>query len=180
MVLQSVEPVQREEHPEYYLKDGTVYILIPELARQTLYRLYPGLLALQSSVFKTLFSLPRSETDKNAEGMCAENPIVLYGVVRHEFDHLLDYLFGGQESREEFLVSVLKLSMFFEITRGFEYAVTELTRLTPFDAALQIQLGRQYRVDHWVEPAFQTLMSKPLLRLTSFDAARMGLQYFYC
>ncbi|KIK72765.1 hypothetical protein PAXRUDRAFT_21610 [Paxillus rubicundulus Ve08.2h10] len=55
MAIQSIEPIQCGEHPEYYLKDGTVYILIPELAHQTLYQLYPGLLALQSSVFKTLF-----------------------------------------------------------------------------------------------------------------------------
>ncbi|KIJ63929.1 hypothetical protein HYDPIDRAFT_28830 [Hydnomerulius pinastri MD-312] len=182
VAVQPVEPVQHEEHPEYFLKDGTVYILIPERARQTLYRLYPGLLALRSSVFKSLFSLPRSENGKDAEGMCAENPIVLYGIVRREFDYLLDYLFGGypgEEYREEFLISVLKLSTFFEITHGSEYAVTELTRLSPFDPALQLQLGRQYRVDHWVEPAFRILMSKPLSAFTSLDATRMGLQYFH-
>ena len=60
-----------------------------------LYRLYPGLLALRSSVLESLLSLPHQVHQNGAEGMCDENPIILHGVVRHEFDHLLTFLSGG-------------------------------------------------------------------------------------
>jgi len=60
-----------------------------------LYRLYPGLLVLRSSVLELLLSLPHQEHWKGAKGTCDENPIILHGVIRHEFDHLLTFLSGG-------------------------------------------------------------------------------------
>ncbi|KAF8128142.1 hypothetical protein EV363DRAFT_1340831 [Boletus edulis] len=175
--------VLRERHPEYYFDDGMAHFLISEPTRQTLYRLYPGLLTLRSSVLKSLFSLPQPGGQQSArEGTCDENPIVLHGIIRREFDYLLAFLSGGyagEQHREEFLISVLKLSDFFEITHGSQYAITELSRLESFDASLKLQLGRQYRVDHWVEPAFRDLLSRPLSSISRAEACRMGLEYFY-
>ena len=64
------------------------------------------------------------------------------------------YSYAGKEHHQEFLVSVLKLSAFFEINHGYQYAVAELTRLSPLKTSLKLQLGCLYCVDHWVEPAF--------------------------
>ena len=136
-----------------------------------LYRLCPGLLALRSSVLDSPLPLPHQEHQKGAEGTCDENPILLHGVIRQEFDHLLKSLSGGcvqlpsitlytyapwsfthyssyagEQRREELLVSVLKLSAFFDISHGFQYAIAELSRLSPFDPPLKLQLGRQCRM----------------------------------
>ncbi|KAF8435973.1 hypothetical protein L210DRAFT_3549710 [Boletus edulis BED1] len=100
--------VLRERHPEYYFDDGMAHFLISEPTRQTLYRLYPGLLTLRSSVLKSLFSLPQPGGQQSArEGTCDENPIVLHGIIRREFDYLLAFLSGGyagEQHREEFLI----------------------------------------------------------------------------
>ena len=152
-----------------------------------LYRLYPGLLALRSSVLNSLLSLPHQEHQKCAEGTCDKNPILLHGVIRQEFDHLLTFLSGGcmqlpflilytyaprsftyhssyagEQHREKFLVSVLKLSAFFDISHGFQYAVAELSRLSPFDPSLKLQLRRQCRVDHWIAPGVSRTYVTPI------------------
>ncbi|KAF9236581.1 hypothetical protein BU15DRAFT_63852 [Melanogaster broomeanus] len=128
------------------------YFLLHFVTDQVLGRpttwLYPGHLALRSSVLESLLSIPHEEHQKGAEGTCDENPIILHGVIQHEFDHLLTFLFGayaGEQHQEEFLVSVLKLSAFFDISHGFQYAVTELSHLSPFNPSLKLQLGRQCR-----------------------------------
>ncbi|KAF8547151.1 hypothetical protein OG21DRAFT_1573381 [Imleria badia] len=116
------------------------------------------------------------------EGRCDEKPIVLHGIIRREFDYLLTFLFGGyagEENRHKFLVTVLKLSTFFEINHGYQYAITELTRLSPLEASLRLQLGRMYRVDHWVEPAFQDMLAQPLSSISRTEAQRMGLDYYH-
>ena len=43
-----------------------------------------------------MLSLPQGQQacQQKAEGRCNENPIILHGVVRQEFDYLLTFLFG--------------------------------------------------------------------------------------
>lgn len=75
-----------------------------EPTQHTIYRLYPGLLSKHSAVFETMLSLPQPDSEgnqlpelggqQNSEGRSDENLIVLPGVVRREFDHLLTFLFG--------------------------------------------------------------------------------------
>ncbi|KAF8834596.1 hypothetical protein BDN67DRAFT_985202 [Paxillus ammoniavirescens] len=142
--------------------------LVPEQTRAALYWLYPGLLALHSSVLDSILSLPQAlsqqENQPNTsvttavEGSCEENPIVLHGIIHGEFDYLLTLLFGGyagEEHRQEFLVSVLKLLAFFEINHGYQYAIAELTCLLLLENSLKLQLGHLYHAHH------------------------MGLDYFY-
>ncbi|KAG9313660.1 hypothetical protein JVU11DRAFT_5994 [Chiua virens] len=128
-----------------------------------LYQLYPGFLATRSSVLDAVLSLPQQVGQINTitavgiEGTCDENPIVLHGIIQHEFDYPLSFLFGRYVDEghcQEFLISVLKLSAFFEITHGYQFAVAELTCLSPLKTSLKLQLGCLYCVDHWVEPAF--------------------------
>ena len=74
---------------------------------------------------------------------------------------------------------MLKLSAFFEINHGYQYAIAELTRPSPLETSLKLQLGRLYRVDHWVEPAFRDMMARPLPSISRIEAHRMGLDYYY-
>ncbi|KAF8124440.1 hypothetical protein EV363DRAFT_1454488 [Boletus edulis] len=176
----------RERHPEFYFMDGAVTFLVPEPTRETLYRLYPGLLAKHSAVFETMLSLPQGQQleacQQNAEGHCDENPIVLHGIVRWEFDHLLTFLFGwysGEPQRQDFLISVLKLSDFYQIDRGFQYALAELKRLSPFDVALKLELERQFHVHEWVEPSFRAMVERPVSSISRIEARRMGMENFW-
>ncbi|KAG6374553.1 hypothetical protein JVT61DRAFT_3898 [Boletus reticuloceps] len=179
--------VPRERHPEFYFRDWTITFLVPGQTHRTLYWLYPGLLALRSLVLDSVLLLPSQESQRNTvaatiEGSCDENPIILHSIIRREFDYLLTFLFGGyagEEHRQEFLVSVLKLSAFFEINHGYQYAIAELTCLLPLKSSLKLQLGRLYRVDHWVEPALRDMMARPLLSISCTEAHHMGLDYFY-
>ncbi|KAI9459751.1 hypothetical protein HD554DRAFT_2029140 [Boletus coccyginus] len=174
----------RERHSTFYYADGTVIFLS---TRETLYKLYPGHLARQSPVFGAMLSLPQGENEQAAEGRSDDNPIVLHGVVRKDFDHLLCYLFGrygGSNSelqRQEFLISVLKLSDFYQIDLGFQYAVAELKRLpsATFEPSLKLQLGRQFRIHEWVEPSFCAMLERPVSSISRLEAHRMGMEYFW-
>ena len=61
---------------------------------------------------------------------------------------------------QEFLISVLKLSDFYQIDLGFQYAVAELKCLSPmaFDPLLKLQLGHQFQIHKWIEPSFCVMM----------------------
>ena len=67
---------------------------------------------------------------------------------------------NSELEHQEFLISVLKLSDFYQINSGFQYAVAELKRLSPmaFDPSLKLQLGRQFWIHEWVEPSFRAMM----------------------
>ena len=87
--------------------------------------------------------------------------------------------YAGEENWQEFLIAVLKLSTFFEINHGYQYAIAELTHLSPLETSLRLQLDRMYRVDHWVEPAFRDMMTQPLSSISRTKAHCMGLDYYY-
>ncbi|KAH0834138.1 hypothetical protein J3R83DRAFT_11429, partial [Lanmaoa asiatica] len=57
-------------------------------------QLYPGFLAMHSPVFEAMLSLPQGKSSQTTEGKSDNHPIVLHGIVRQEFDHLLCYLHG--------------------------------------------------------------------------------------
>ncbi|KAF7354306.1 hypothetical protein MVEN_01119000 [Mycena venus] len=67
------------------------------------------------------------------------------------------------------------LSTFFEIDDGVAHAVQAFERKGPdFDAALQFELARYYRVDHWIKPAFERLMELPMTGLDMVLMDRLG------
>ncbi|KAF8546362.1 hypothetical protein OG21DRAFT_1427192, partial [Imleria badia] len=154
-----------------------------------LYKLYPGHLAIQSPVFEAMLSLPQGlgENDQTAEGQSDDNLIVLHGIAQRDFDHLLCYLFGcygGSNSElehQEFLILVLKLSNFYQIDLGFQYAVAELKRLSPmaFEPSLKLQLGCQFWIHEWIEPSFRAMMERPVSSISRLEAHRMGMEYFW-
>ncbi|KAJ6470975.1 hypothetical protein C8R45DRAFT_937130 [Mycena sanguinolenta] len=76
---------------------------------------------------------------------------------------------------DDFLGSVLKISTFFEIEDGIAHAI-QVFELQGhrFDAALQFELARHYRVDQWIDPAFRKLMELPLKDLDLLLMDRIG------
>jgi hypothetical protein len=81
---------------------------------------------------------------------------------------------------DDFLISVLKLSTFFQIQDGIAHAVQEFElKGRGFDPALQFELARRYRIDHWIEPAFHRLMEIPLTDLDMPLMDQMGHPGFF-
>ncbi|KAJ6542323.1 hypothetical protein DFH09DRAFT_1089140 [Mycena vulgaris] len=85
------------------------------------------------------------------------------------FDHLLCYIYMGlitHPKTDAFLVSLLKLCIFFQFKDGVAHVIKELTlKGAKFHPALQFELTRCYRVDRWIEPAFRWFMEVPITSL---------------
>jgi hypothetical protein len=91
--------------------------------------------------------------------------------------HMLRH--SAKDLTVSFLSSVLKLSIFLEISDGEEYATAQLPKLTDFTPALQMSLGRQYRIDRWIEPAFRQLVTLPIIQFQFTDAQLIGFSFFH-
>ncbi|KAJ6553345.1 hypothetical protein B0H19DRAFT_1072805 [Mycena capillaripes] len=119
------------------------------------------------------------------EGASDTNPIQLPpSLNQDDFDHLLCYIYMGptmHPKTDDFLVSILKLSTFFEITDGIAHAIHEFTKKgDDFHPALQFELARLYRVDDWIESAFRRLMKMPITCLNMFCAEQIGPPGYFC
>jgi hypothetical protein len=72
------------------------------------------------------------------------------------FSYSTDYF------QEDFIVSVLEVSNFLDISDGKEWAIKELPGLATFSPLLRLELAQKYSIDQWIELAFQALMTVPL------------------
>jgi hypothetical protein len=59
-----------------------------------LYRVYRYPLERTSSIFASLFSIPKGELAEDREGAADEHPIRLYGVPKKEFHVFLERIFS--------------------------------------------------------------------------------------
>jgi hypothetical protein len=99
-----------QKHGRYYFPDGNVVFLVrqvlctdlvrfrhvhssPQVERR-LYRVYRYPLERTSSIFASLFSLPKGELAGDREGAVDEHPIRLYGVPTEEFHVFLERIFS--------------------------------------------------------------------------------------
>ncbi|KAJ7817122.1 hypothetical protein B0H14DRAFT_2843288 [Mycena olivaceomarginata] len=166
-------------HPRFYFSDGGAIFKLNSADRSVafLYNLHPGLLSERAGFFKSLFSLPRTPNCTSnllTEGKSDENPIELsLCVTQTDFDNLLAYLYmspSAHPKTTEFLISVMKLSAFFEIQDGVDHAKAEITRRGDcINPALRFELARCFGVNEWIEPTFRRLMEMSLVDLSSSD-----------
>ncbi|KAJ7743024.1 hypothetical protein DFH07DRAFT_750034, partial [Mycena maculata] len=100
-----------------------------------------------------------------------------------DFDNLLTYLYTGPSDHpktNEFLVSVLSLSTFYQIRDGRDHAISQLTHPgKKFHPALQFHLARCYRIDEWIEPAFRQLVEMPIQSLDMTHLEQIGPHGFF-
>ncbi|KAF8837820.1 hypothetical protein BDN67DRAFT_972438 [Paxillus ammoniavirescens] len=140
-----------------------------------LYRLPAALLTRRSQAFAALFSLPRSVNSvRCTEGLLDDEPIILHGHVSADFDCLMDYLFGSASSGPpstssierspglSYLMSLLKMSDFFDIADGRSYALLKMESHPGLDLASKLLICLQYNVVPWLAPAFRDLVALPL------------------
>ncbi|KAJ7101896.1 hypothetical protein C8R44DRAFT_988260 [Mycena epipterygia] len=137
---------QKQHHRLFYIRDGSaVFELI--IQPGVLYRLHASILTARSAVFESMFSLNQNDASTTTEGVTDDEPISLplpLNATAMDFDRLLIYLYKGPSEHpktDEFYVSVLQLSTFFQLEDGVQYAIAELERKGDnFDPALQFQL----------------------------------------
>jgi hypothetical protein len=79
----------------------------------------------------------------------------------------------------DLLVSVLKLSAFFQIEDGRKFAIARLPVLTGFHPAEQLALAILYDVEAWIEPAFRLLIDTPCDDLNYTHIGRLGLRVYH-
>ena len=83
-------------------------------------------------------------------------------------------------TNKQFLLDVLDLSDFLDISDGISYVVQTLeARGTLFSASLKFKLAREYGIAKWVKPSIQELMELPGSYLTEKDAENLGFDAFY-
>ncbi|KAJ7772043.1 hypothetical protein DFH07DRAFT_768147 [Mycena maculata] len=90
------------------------------------------------------------------------------------------HLCSTHPKTDEFLVSLLKLSTFFEIEDGITHAI-EVFMLNgdDFHPALQLELARLYCVDQWIEPAFWRLVKLPITDLNMAHMIQIGTAGYF-
>ncbi|KAJ7827926.1 hypothetical protein B0H13DRAFT_2373535 [Mycena leptocephala] len=186
-----VPPLRR--HPTLYWEDGS---LVMRTACGTLYKLTRQLLAMKSGFFAGLFDFPRptpnppstaaslkaleDQKTSGLDGLTDETALELpENVDSSDFDHLLHFIFNlipwstDAHPLEE-LIAVLRLSHFFDVQSGTQYAVFHLSTHPAFTAPMRLYLAIAYDVDHWVSIAFNELMKKSILNITENDEKLIG------
>ncbi|KAK7037122.1 hypothetical protein R3P38DRAFT_2907971, partial [Favolaschia claudopus] len=119
-----------------------------------------------------------------------DNPIKFPSTLsRSELDYLLMYLYRGPSMypmdgtlvlSQQFLVSVLKLSTFFEIENGIQFAIREFNRLGDrLHPALQFELARCCGIDFWIPHAFRRLMLMDITELDAGHVAQIGRSGYF-
>ncbi|KAJ7478795.1 hypothetical protein B0H11DRAFT_1276713, partial [Mycena galericulata] len=189
----SLGKLESSHHPDFYFSDGSAIFNLKSVSQLgeesvVLYKLHSSVLGSRSTFFKSMFSLPRgpgSSSEVRSEGLVDENPIQLPSqfISQVDFDNLLIYLYRGPSDHpktNEFLVSVLALSTFYQISDRRAHAISQLTHPgNAFHPALQFQLARFYRVDDWIEPAFRRLVEVPIESLDVIHVEKIGLHGFF-
>ncbi|KAJ6504650.1 hypothetical protein C8R47DRAFT_1066847 [Mycena vitilis] len=160
-----------------------------------LYKVNQGLLAMKSGFFADLLNLPSPTTPSSStvtlkveaqrkaglDGCSDETPLLLPdNVDSSEFDHLLRFIFNmtpwspDKVRAIEELIAILKLSHFFEVDSGTQYAIHHLSNHPSVTAPMRLYLAVTYDVDPWVAIAFKDLMKKSILDLSENDERLLG------
>ncbi|KAJ7503918.1 hypothetical protein B0H11DRAFT_2273688 [Mycena galericulata] len=185
-------------HPIFYLEDGS---LILRTTSRMLYNLvYRTPLAKKSGFFAGLLGLPY-HVDEGQErppmgadfrtlqvyacldGMSDEKALVLPDLVdADDLDYLFQFIFNFQRWSTKIpslssLVAILKLSHFFDVDSGMEYAIHHLDA-PHLNAPLRLVLAITYDVDKWIATAFTSLMQIPMDKLSDNDEKLLGHQTY--
>jgi hypothetical protein len=59
---------------------------------------------------------------------------------------------------DEFLLNVLDLSHFLDITDGVAFVIQTFDAQTEFNAALKFRLAHKYQIMKWLEPALREML----------------------
>ncbi|KIK73111.1 hypothetical protein PAXRUDRAFT_612504 [Paxillus rubicundulus Ve08.2h10] len=96
----------------------------------------------------------------------------------------MQYLFGGTAFMEKIpaircLISLLKMSDFFEIVDGRAYAISNMEHHPDLDLASRLLLCHQYSIIAWLGIAFRGLAALPLHRHTESELGTIPTKFIH-
>jgi len=161
-------------HPEYYLEDGTVTLLVDEC----LFKVHRYYLARESDVFRDMFSLP-PEPSASCDGGSDEAPIVIPEVSCAEFESFLGFIYFGMHDDHEFSlenwISLLSFATRFicDQIRGRAIREIEKGHSKP-DPVERVVLAVKHNIPQWLVSAYQELCQRQN-PLTEEEGEKLGL-----
>ncbi|KAJ7602278.1 hypothetical protein FB45DRAFT_1047211 [Roridomyces roridus] len=170
-------------HPKLYFIDGSLILKAGD-GSDTLYNVYRGTMIASSKFFQTMLSLPQEgmqvlmETgdtkswlqqakDLGLDGSCDEKALTLPPQFRaQEIEVFLDFMFTQGwmvlKPSPESLCAILKLSHYFVVQRGIDWAKNGLDSPEALLPVMRLSLGFAYGFGDWVRGAFDALFSIPI------------------
>ncbi|KAJ7763619.1 hypothetical protein DFH07DRAFT_812587 [Mycena maculata] len=158
--------------PKYYL-DSVTFKVEDRLFKVPRYHFEHS-----SEIFATTFTLPAGD-DVQAEGHSDENPFILDGISKVDFQRLLKVLYPLDIPQilgmpKDDWISVLKLSTLWYFLDARELAIQQLTsRIT--ESVERILLARDYEVSSWLRAGYTDLARREE-GISMEDAEKIGLR----
>ncbi|KAL4259018.1 hypothetical protein AB1N83_010720, partial [Pleurotus pulmonarius] len=145
-----------------------------------LFRVPTAWFTQNSAIFSEMFTM-KLPPGTVARGQCDENPIILDGVSKLDFERFLTTVFRFQvEPSRTFntahWLSVLKLASLWGFSDLRQTAITNLSTneqrrvFTPIE---RLELGRQYKIAAWVEQGYKELVDRRE-KISEEEAERIG------
>ncbi|EIM82171.1 uncharacterized protein STEHIDRAFT_161516 [Stereum hirsutum FP-91666 SS1] len=170
-------------HERYYFNDGSLVLQ----CEGVLYNVHPCLLSACSALFQDMLSLPQSGRNQQpgelepTAGSSNTHPVAITSM-KADFDNLLLYIYDSYLQKNpslEYLLSILKMSHFYIIEDGLQYAFNALEKHTGLTAQLRMHLALQYNHHQWIEPVFRGLITRPANKFTLDDVAQIGTEAYF-
>ncbi|KAF5379987.1 hypothetical protein D9615_006273 [Tricholomella constricta] len=178
-------------HEEYYIHDEMAVFLV----ENTLFKVHRHFLIQESEVFRGMFACP--PRPDGPEGMDDKKPIPLPGVLRREFERLLDFFYHGmyptrlggrvtlipcspdQCSHESQhltdWIELLSISTRFVLKRVRQCAIEAIEACNGLNPIEKIVLAEKHDIPRWRVPAIEALCQR--IKPIGIDEARkIGLE----
>ncbi|KAI0717005.1 hypothetical protein C8Q76DRAFT_692518 [Earliella scabrosa] len=176
MALVPANAAPIRHHPDHYPVDGS--LVVHNLDNDLYYNLYASQFARHSDPWATMLTLDPGQGQVR-EGSSDLNPVTI-SVDGAEWDHLLDFFAGLRVETEEALRGIINQAMRWEMDEVAEYAFNRLAANPNLSPVLQLEIGVQHDIYHWVEIGFRRLaIETPLSALTRRDVQRLGSYGYY-
>ncbi|KAJ7096207.1 hypothetical protein C8R44DRAFT_889917 [Mycena epipterygia] len=184
----------------YYWPDGSMWISPDEST--TVYCVWGSRLARYSGFFKDLETLPqpveapapagkkptaveivqKKAQTSGGNGKSESTPLWIQPTPA-QFEIFLECVFlelghNNQPRPVGFWQTALEMADFFDADTVKDIAIGGLDKHDEFDPFLRLDLAIQYKIQHWVEPAFRTVLLTPLESLSNSQIDLLGFTVY--
>ncbi|KAJ7084091.1 hypothetical protein C8R44DRAFT_894237 [Mycena epipterygia] len=182
-------------HDRLYFQDGSLTLKAGD-GSETLYNVYQGTLMMSSEFFRGMLTLPipalaplsltdnakdhlTKARDQGLEGTSDETAVVFPAQFKAaEIESFLVFMFLQGWSEEvpdvETARAVLKISHFFGVDTGINFARRHLNDRQELAAVDRLEMGFDYHIKEWIAKAFDELMGIPINDLSEEEELTMG------
>ncbi|KAF4620937.1 hypothetical protein D9613_001090 [Agrocybe pediades] len=161
-------PVLREFFNTYNM--ATIYVKVED----TTFSIPRHVLNHPGSPFEMMFKLPQPGDEERKEAASEQDPLVLEGIVAHDFEAFLHVLYPLPDNApppkfnvgsEDYWLGILKLATMWRYGKLHEKAVQQMKSIVAEKTPLEmIYLGRKYSMPAWVKDGYVALCSQEHLK----------------